>query len=311
MMFVRRNLLSFKRKHTGGRVLLLFISMIFVAFNLSGNDDVDFAKREVLLRQIGHEVLLQSGDSTSRVLPVKKIAENEYQISFEKAFSFQPEFLVNTTRRLLARDPHASDYVVSVLNCGDSSVAYGYAIAGNKKEDIIACLGRKQPQACYLINIKFQSAETNTTKKGYLLGGLVLLAIMGSVFLRPAKPRLVSSDNQSVIPGDRPAEIENPSITMFTLGAMLFDTEARKLMINGMTIDLTKTETRVLRIFAMSPNEVIERSRLQKEIWEDEGVIVGRSLDMFISKLRKKLESDPAIKITVIRSKGYKLEIAS
>ena len=61
---------------------------------------------------------------------------------------------------------------------------------------------------------------------------------------------------------------------------------------HGTAIDLTKTETRVLRIFAAAPNEAIERSRLQKEIWEDEGVIVGRSLDMFISKLRKKLECD-------------------
>ena len=82
-------------------------------------------------------------------------------------------------------------------------------------------------------------------------------------------------------------------------------------MINGKTIDLTKTETRVLHIFALSPNEAIERSRLQKEIWEDEGVIVGRSLDMFISKLRKKLEADPNIKIVVIRGKGYKLEISA
>ncbi len=96
---------------------------------------------------------------------------------------------------------------------------------------------------------------------------------------------------------------------MFTLGATLFDVDTRKLMIDGKTIDLARTETRVLRIFALSPNEAIERSRLQKEIWEDEGVIVGRSLDMFISKLRKKLEWDPTIKIAVIRGKGYKLEI--
>jgi DNA-binding response OmpR family regulator len=74
---------------------------------------------------------------------------------------------------------------------------------------------------------------------------------------------------------------------------------------------LTRTETRVLRIFALSPNETIERSRLQKEIWEDEGVIVGRSLDMFISKLRKKLEPDPNIRIAVIRGKGSKLEISA
>jgi DNA-binding response OmpR family regulator len=119
--------------------------------------------------------------------------------------------------------------------------------------------------------------------------------------LRSVKPRKALPD----LPDSRHTD------DMFTLGSMSFDAETRKLMINGKTIDLTRTETRVLRIFALSPNEAIERSRLQKEIWEDEGVIVGRSLDVFISKLRKKLEFDPNIKIVVIRGKGYKLEINS
>lgn len=90
---------------------------------------------------------------------------------------------------------------------------------------------------------------------------------------------------------------------------MLFDARNRKLVINGKAIDLTGTETRVLNIFASSPNQTVERSRLQKEIWEDQGVIVGRSLDMFISKLRKKLEPEPGVSLVVVRGKGYKLEI--
>ena len=91
------------------------------------------------------------------------------------------------------------------------------------------------------------------------------------------------------------------------MGSVVFDAKSKKLIMDGISTDLTGTENRVLRLFALSPNEVIERSRLQKEIWEDEGVIVGRSLDMFISKLRKKLECDSNIKIIVIRGIGYKL----
>jgi Transcriptional regulatory protein, C terminal len=295
-MFYSRNLLSGKRRYLYGLLLLSFISVICVAFSMEDNNDFDISRREVLLRRIGHEILLQAGDSTSRVLPVKKIAANEYQISFENPFTFQPGLLVNTTRRLLAEDPLASDYVVNVLNCANSSVAYGYAISKNKKDDIVACTGRRQPIACYMINIKFKPTGITTAKNGYFLGALLLAAFAGFIFLRSGKPR-------SALPDSQPAG-------MFTLGSMSFDAEARKLMINGKITDLTNTETRVLRIFALSPNEAIERSRLQKEIWEDEGVIVGRSLDMFISKLRKKLESDPNIKIAVIRGKGYKLEIS-
>jgi DNA-binding winged helix-turn-helix (wHTH) protein len=264
---------------------------------MTGNDDFDFARREVLLRRIGHEILLQSGDSTSRVLPVKKITENEYQISFENAFTFQSDSLVNTTQRLLAKDPFASDYVVNVLNCANASVAYGYAISKNKKDDIVACIGRRQPIACYMINIKFKPTGIITARNGYLLGSLTVLAFVGFIFLRSINLRKALPDNQHT--------------GVFILGSISFDSETRKLMINGKTLDLTRTETRVLRIFALSPNEAIERSRLQKEIWEDEGVIVGRSLDMFISKLRKKLEFDRNIKIVVIRGKGYKLEINS
>jgi hypothetical protein len=265
---------------------------------MTGSGDFEIARREVLLRRVGHEILLQSGDSTSRVLPVKKIAKNEYQVCFENEFTFQPQSLVNTTQRLLAKDPLASDYVFNVLNRGNLSVVYSYAISKNKKDDIISCIGRRQPRASYMINIKFKPTGIVTAKNGYfLLGSLPFLAFIGFMFLRCAKPRKPLTDSQHV--------------GIFTLGSMLFNPATRKLMINENTIDLTRTETRVLRIFALSPNEVIERSRLQKEIWEDEGVIVGRSLDMFISKLRKKLEADPDIKIVVIRGKGYKLEVNS
>ncbi|WP_316817245.1 winged helix-turn-helix domain-containing protein [Pedobacter nyackensis] len=292
-----QNLLSGKGKYLCGLILLLFISVICAAFGMADSDDFDIARREILLRRIGHELLLQSGDSTSRVLPVKKIAENEYQIRFENELTFQPDSLVNTTQRLLAKAPLAGDYVVNVLNCDNASVAYGYAISKNKKDDIVACKGRRQPIACYMINIKFKPTGINTVGNKYLLGSLPFLAFVGFIFLRSVKPRKALPDGRHT--------------DMLTLGAVLFDVKNRKLIIDEKTIDLTGTESRLLLIFALSPNETIERSRLQKELWEDEGVIVGRSLDMFISKLRKKLEFDKNIRIVVIRGKGYKLEISS
>jgi len=295
-MFDSRNLLSGKRKYLFTLILLSFISVICAAFSMTGNDNFNIARREVLLRKIGDELLSQSGDFTSRVLPVKKIAENEYQIRFENELTFKPDSLVNTTRRLLAKDPLAHDYVVTVLNSSNSSVAYGYAISQNKKDDIVACKGRKQPKASYMIDIKFKPTGINTAKNGYLLGSLPFLTFIGFIALKSVKLR-------RTFPKDKHAKI-------FTFGPVLFKAEERQLVINKKTIDLTGTETRLLLIFALSPNQTIERSRLQKEIWEDEGVIVGRSLDMFISKLRKKLEFDPNINIVVVRGKGYKLEVS-
>jgi hypothetical protein len=260
---------------------------------MAGNDDFNIARREVLLRRIGHELLLQSGDTKSRVLPVKKITENEYQINFEKYLAFQPEYLMKITRSVLAQDPLASDYVVNVLNRDNASVTYGFAISKNEKDNIITCKGRIQPTAPYSIDIKFKPADTATTS-GYLVGSLPFLAFVGFIFLRSGKQQRALSNGQRA--------------GVFAFGSVLFDPQAQQLTINKETIDLTGTETRLLLIFASSPNQTIARSRLQKEIWEDEGVIVGRSLDMFISKLRKRLELDPASNIVVIRGKGYRLE---
>jgi hypothetical protein len=296
-MWNTQNLLSGKRKYVCGLILLLFGCAISMAFSMAGNDDFNIARREVLLRSIGHQLLLKSGDSTSRVLPVEKIAENEYQIRFEKDLTFQPDYLVNTTRRELTKDPLASDYVVNVLNVSNINAVYGYAISSNKKDDIVPCRGRTQPTARYSIDIKFKPTGINAAKSGYLLGSLPFLAFVGFIFLKSVKPKVVVSNGQR----DR----------ILTFGLFSFYPQERQLKINKETIDLTGTETRLLRIFALSPNKTIERNRLQKEIWEDEGVIVGRSLDMFISKLRKKLELDPDTKIVVIRGKGYKLEISS
>ncbi|OAQ39557.1 transcriptional regulator [Pedobacter psychrophilus] len=298
-MDVSLNLLSGKRKYLFGSILLLSILVTCAAFISFDSYDFDVARREVLLRRIGHEILLQSGDSTSRVLPIKKISENEYQITFENELTFQSDSLVNTTSRLLAHDPFASDYVVNVMNCANGSITYGYAISQNIKDDIIACIGRTQPTACYLINIKFKTTGITIVKNGFLLGSLPILAFIGFIFFRVAKPKKVLPQGQDT------------DTDLFTLGTVLFDAKNRKLNINGKTIELTGTECRLLLIFAQSLNKTIERSWLQKEIWEDEGVIVGRSLDMFISKLRKKLELDSNVNIVVIRGKGYKLELGN
>ena len=306
----------------------MLVSLVCLALSWTGSEEYDIARREILVRRIGHELLLQSGDSTSLVLPLKRISDNEYQLSFEKAFSFHPELLVSTTQRLMLKDPLAGDYVVNVVNSANSSIVYGFAMAKNKKDDIVSCLGRTQPKANYLINILFKPIDGAIERKPFLFGAVLLMGMVGFLLYRykRSQSHLPESTNtivQKKSTGyahypeldplteatDQPVLTDNPPTSIISVGAILFDTEARKLLINDNSIELTKTEARVLHIFAVSPNTIIERSRLQKEIWEDEGVIVGRSLDMFISKLRKKLEADPSIKINVIRGKGYKLEI--
>lgn len=275
---------------------LFFIAVSFMAIEANPGAGFEHSKREVLLRRIGHELLLQSGDSTSRVLPVVKINENEYQIRFENELTFQTASLVSIAKSILIKDPNAQDYIVNVFNCANSSVVYAFAISKNQKDDIVSCIGRRQPKACYVISIQFNETHTNGSRYAYFFGGLALMVLLVFAYSKVVKPKKTA-----------PKVFHDKS---FALGSILFDAQKRQLLHNEVSIDLTDTETRLMLIFAQSPNQIIERSRLQKEIWEDEGVVVGRSLDMFISKLRKKLELDDNINIVVIRSKGYKLEIS-
>jgi hypothetical protein len=62
---------NMKIRYLLGLTVLLFITIICAAFSLTNNDDFDLARQQIMLRKIGHEVLLYSGDSTSRVLRIK------------------------------------------------------------------------------------------------------------------------------------------------------------------------------------------------------------------------------------------------
>jgi DNA-binding winged helix-turn-helix (wHTH) protein len=285
-----------KMKYLFGFTLLLSVAMVCVAFNLSNNDDFELAKQQILLRKIGHELLLRAGDSTSRVLPVKKINTNEYQIKFENELSFQADSLVKIVKNTLTKDQLSDGYIVNVRNCMGLDIVFGYSMAGNVKDNVIPCTGRTQPKGCYLIEIKFQNTGLTPTQKGYLIGGIPFLAIVGLLFTN-AK-------------GRRKVQIKNNTVDeQFKIGQTFFDFKNRKLIFAKTLTKLTVKETRLLLILAKEQNVIIDRSRLQKEIWEDEGVIVGRSLDVFISKLRKKLEADLSIQLKNIHGRGYKLEI--
>ena len=76
------------------------------------------------------------------------------------------------------------------------------------------------------------------------------------------------------------------------------------------TVSLTDKECRILTSLNRNIGQLTLREELIQEVWTDEGVITGRSLDMFVSKLRKKLSSDPELRITNVNGKGYKLEIS-
>jgi DNA-binding response OmpR family regulator len=72
---------------------------------------------------------------------------------------------------------------------------------------------------------------------------------------------------------------------------------------------LTFRENKLLLYFANHPNQVLEREEILANVWGDEGLIVGRSLDVFVSRLRKILKNDTTLQLKNIHGIGYRLEI--
>lgn len=91
------------------------------------------------------------------------------------------------------------------------------------------------------------------------------------------------------------------------IGKYQFNYPKQRLVFNGEEQLLTHRETEVLMSLALSANEVVERSVMLSEIWGNDDFFNARSMDVFITKLRKKLSNDPNVEIINVRGFGYKL----
>ena len=96
-------------------------------------------------------------------------------------------------------------------------------------------------------------------------------------------------------------------ITMYKIGRFTFDTQKQVLMIDDKVTKLTTKESELLSLLCSHVNEILERNFALKTIWIDDNYFNARSMDVYITKLRKHLKEDPSIEIINIHGKGYKL----
>jgi two-component system, OmpR family, response regulator len=103
--------------------------------------------------------------------------------------------------------------------------------------------------------------------------------------------------------------VERKKEEIYSLGKYSFDTLKQLLIFEGQTIKLTTKESELLELLCMHKNEILERNYALKAIWIDDNYFNARSMDVYITKLRKYLTKDPSIKILNVHGKGYKLLI--
>ncbi|MCB0704922.1 MAG: response regulator transcription factor [Saprospiraceae bacterium] len=96
---------------------------------------------------------------------------------------------------------------------------------------------------------------------------------------------------------------------LFRLGNFEFDPTSRELKLATKTFKLTAIESQLLRLLCLHENEVLERELALKRIWGDDDFIRGRSLNVYVSKLRQYLILDPRIEIMNVHGVGYKIVV--
>ncbi len=105
------------------------------------------------------------------------------------------------------------------------------------------------------------------------------------------------------ITSNKPVEV-----VQMEIGKFIFDHKNLELHDNGTTRTLTQKEADLLRFFIQNKNEVVKRAQILESLWGEDDYFLGRSLDVFISRLRKYLKDDESLKIENIHGVGFRLK---
>jgi DNA-binding winged helix-turn-helix (wHTH) protein len=277
----------------GSSIMIIVILISAVAF-INKNNEVPEKHVELVLRNVGHQLLLAAKDSSSRVLPIRKLKENTYQLSFQNDFSFISDTLINLVQREFKKTALATNYIVSLKNCEQKETVFAFEI-NRQAGDLTPCRGRTLEVSCYVIEIEL-------LKKNKFNFFLLLLLIIPLSFVGfYVKDKFRTKEEKEPI-------FDNNDYIQ--LGSFRFYPDNNVLKSENKSITLSEKETKALKIFAENINQIVEREKLMKEIWEDEGIVViSRNVDVLVSKLRKKLSDDNSFKFINVHGRGYKFII--
>jgi hypothetical protein len=279
--------------HTG---TLIFICTTLFIGNSRANVDASMQMR-LALREAGHHLLLADHDSESLVLPVIYDKEGWYVVSFSSPLAIVPDSLVLFLNRAMTSLDLPTNYLAEVICLPNREVVYSYQMAAHEEKKVIPCLGRDLPQDMYSIKVFFHPPGN------FLMAGLTPVIWVGILSLIASLLYLLFRVKGTTLSNTAASSAAK------TLGNCVFYFDERKFVCNEAEIKLTGKESELLQMFYQHPNRILSRDELLKEVWESKGVIVSRSLDTYISLLRKKLNQSN-LQISNVHGAGYRLQVA-
>jgi len=103
----------------------------------------------------------------------------------------------------------------------------------------------------------------------------------------------------------RSADVAEP--TVYQIGSFSFDYPHQLLIQNGTSQKLTSKESELLKLLAQNLNQPVSRSFALKMVWGDDSYFNARSMDVYVTKLRKYLKEDAAVQLVNVHGEGFKL----
>lgn len=282
-------------------VLGLILIVLSVTSILRPAPATDVAGLNLAFRQIGHEYLLASCDSTSRIPAVEELADGTLLLRTRRYIDYK--LLAEVAQAEMVRSGYTGEYQLTLTDSESNDIFLGGVWIVGRASDAVACLDRDQEQRAADIRLKLlpKAAKPTATKPWLLAGGSLLMLLGIAASFRPRKEEEPLVDN--------PVEEALPSYGLSIGKNAVFLPVAQQITVNGEEQTLTFREAKLLEYLVDNANVVLERQTIHDAVWGEEGVMVGRSLDVFISRLRKKLVGANDLEIQTVHGVGYRFRV--
>ena len=157
----------------------------------------------------------------------------------------------------------------------------------------------------YTTPILFMSARDDDKDKvlAYCSGG-------DDYIVKPFSVTELALRIYSLLKRIKPSLMGDEMPEMLKFGKFVFDYPNRMLCSPNDKVNLTKKEAEVLRMLASNVNNVVKREKVLTDVWGENDYFMGRSMDVYIARLRKKLKEDRNVSIVNVHRMGFKLEVS-
>ena len=300
--------------------------LIILLVTLTGTLWPDHAERplplDLLTRQLGHDYLLATGDATSLIPPVINHPDGRYELRLSDTVDY--DLLAATALSTFGKAELNRGYTIELNDCLTQESFLGAAFSNPGFTELAtlsdaACIGRDQQARCANVMVRYFSLPPGRSRPPpYLLGGFGLLLLLVSSAVQLSRKKRESNNHPLVVTPDiqQPAIYRDegpteavPSSKIIISEDCSFDPRALELVTAAGAAAITFREAKLLGFLNSHKNEVLPRAVIHAAVWEEEGVLTGRSLDVFISRLRKKLKATDAVEIQTVHGVGYRFRV--